>query len=76
MIACDTPSTMAETRHRVEGLEVDAVQVGALHLVLPVSQVGRVLRVLREHGHYPRLIGDALVEVGDRPEADDGGGRS
>lgn len=57
LIACDTSMTLRETMQRLEELDVDAVAIGERHLVLPVSDLPRVLGRLKELGQYPRLVG-------------------
>ena len=73
VIACDTSGTLRETLHRLEDLDIDAVRVGDRHLVLPASQVNEVLAKMREHGQFPRLIGDPEPGIEeatvDAPEA-------
>lgn len=58
VIACDTPGTLQETLQRLGELDVDAVQVGERHLILPSQHVHHVLSRLKEHGQFPRLVGD------------------
>ena len=57
VIACDTPGTLQETLQRLGDLKVDAVQVGERHLILPSQHVHFVLSRLKEHGQFPRLVG-------------------
>lgn len=57
VIACDTPGTLQETLQRLGELDVDAVQVGERHLILPSQHVRHVLSRLKEHGQFPRLVG-------------------
>lgn len=45
----------------MEDLEIDAVQIGERHLVLPARQVGSILDKLREHGQFPKLVGKSLA---------------
>ncbi len=61
VIACDTSATLQETVHRLQDLEVDAIAVGDRHLVLPATDIGRVLDRLKEHGQFPRLVGELEV---------------
>jgi hypothetical protein len=61
VIACDTGVTLKETLHRLEDIDVDAVQIGERHLVLPARQVGSILDRLREHGQFPKLVGKSLA---------------
>lgn len=67
MIACDTSGTLQETLHRLEDLDLDAVQVGERHLLLPARQVQHVLERLKEHGQFPRLIGRTREEEATAP---------
>lgn len=69
VIACDTPGTLQETLQRLGELDVDAVQVGERHLILPSQHVRHVLSRLKEHGQFPRLVGK-VREFGE-PEAPD-----
>lgn len=78
VIACDTGVTLKETLHRLEDLDVDAVQIGERHLVLPARQVGAILDGLREHGQFPKLVGQSITakeremaEVEEKEEAED-----
>ncbi len=59
VIACDTSGTLQETLQRLGDLDVDAVQVGERHLILPARHVHHVLSRLKEHGQFPRLVGQA-----------------
>lgn len=76
MIACDTPGTLQETLQRLGELDVDAVQVGERHLILPSQHVRHVLSRLKEHGQFPRLVGkvrdldaqDAIEDENDEEE--------
>lgn len=69
VIACDTPGTLQETLQRLGDLEVDAVQVGERHLILPAHSVHVVLDRLKEHGQFPRLVGEPRArEDGDTVE--------
>lgn len=65
VIACDTPGTLQETLQRLGDLQVDAVQVGERHLILPSQYVHLVLDRLKEHGQFPRLVG----QTRDRDDA-------
>lgn len=76
MIACDTPGTLQETLQRLGDLDVDAVQVGERHLILPAHDVHVVLDRLKEHGQFPRLVGEPRPRtdedvVDEAPEADE-----
>jgi hypothetical protein len=64
VIACDTPATLQETLHRIDTLEIDVVSIGDRHFMLPASQAAAVLACLREHGQFPRLVGDASSLLG------------
>lgn len=70
VIACDTPGTLQETLQRLGDLDVDAVQVGERHLILPSQHVHLVLSRLKEHGQFPRLVGDPRERVEAESKAD------
>ena len=70
LIACDAAATLRETQRKLEGLQVTAVPIGERHLLIPGSQARTVLQALREHGQFPRLVGDFL----SRPTELDGDG--
>ena len=65
VVACDTAVTLKETLHRLQDLDVDAVQIGDRHLVVPANQVDRILGRLKEHGHFPRLVGEPISDAED-----------
>lgn len=67
MIACDTSGTLQETLQRLEDLDLDAVQVGERHLLLPARQVQYVLDRLKEHGQFPRLVGRTREDEAAEP---------
>lgn len=58
LIACDTPATLQETLHHIDDLDIDVVSIGDRHFMLPSSQAEVVLATLREHGQFPRLVGE------------------
>lgn len=71
VIACDTPGTLQETLQRLGELDVDAVQVGERHLILPSQHVRHVLSRLKEHGQFPRLVGKVReAETAETPDED------
>lgn len=65
VIACDSPGTLRETLMRLEDLDLDAVTIGDRHLLLPASRVATVLDRLKEHGQFPRLVGEMPSDVGE-----------
>lgn len=71
VIACDSAVTLKETLHRLADLDVDAVTVGDRHVVLPASQVTRVLERMKEFGQFPRLVGGDARPTAVVPEPDD-----
>ena len=75
LIACDTAVTLRETLHRLEDLGIDAVQIGGRHLAMPASQIHLVLERLKEHGQFPRLVGEQL-ESATAASEDDAEGES
>jgi hypothetical protein len=74
VIACDSAVTLKETLHRLADLEVDAVTVGDRHVVLPASQVSRVLERMKEFGQFPRLVGEDARPVSGTAEQTDHAG--
>ena len=68
VIACDTPATLQETLHRIDDLAIDVVALGERHFVLPASQAPRVLERLREHGQFPRLVGEPVRTVSEEED--------
>ncbi len=77
VIACDTAVTLQETLHRLEELELTAVQIGDRHLIMPADEIPAVLECLKEHGQFPRLLGELLrdgeADAREGAESSDGG---
>lgn len=72
VIACDTPATLQETLHHIDDLEIDVVSIGDRHFMLPASQAPSVLSALREHGQFPRLVGEPMkLESATPDDADE-----
>ncbi|MCB9521511.1 MAG: hypothetical protein H6698_09870 [Myxococcales bacterium] len=69
LIACDAAGTLQETQRKLGDLDITAVPLGDRHLLLPASQARLVLQRLKEHGQFPRLIGDFLSANLEEPEA-------
>jgi hypothetical protein len=70
VIACDTPGTLKETMVRLAELDLDAVCFGDRHLLLPAARVPLVLEALKQHGQFPRLIGELSAHVADDAAAE------
>lgn len=58
LIVCDGTATLNDTLKHLDDLDVDLVQVGEHYLAVPAHQVDAVLARMREHGQYPRLLGE------------------
>ena len=56
LIACDTAGTLQETLNKLGDLDVNAVAIGERHVILPASSAESVLKRLKEHGQFPRLV--------------------
>ena len=71
LIVCDEPATLKDTLRHLEDMEVDLVQLGELHLALPARDVELVLERMREHGQFPRLVGERLLSVAGSPQGEE-----
>lgn len=58
LIACDGTSTLNDTIKHLEDLDADLVRIGDHYLAVPAHQVNLVLSRMREHGQFPRLLGE------------------